>query len=367
MLILHTFNLVTDYIESIVLTVLMHKGPLEGKRFVDVAENCGYWNFVVVTWIPIYLVVYWAPEVLTCASGGRSCSHPSSRWRTSRSPTPPRDGRARTSNPCDSRAPCAVSSRLHRRRSRWPLGLWREPLRRGVDERQRVRHFLAGVGVASATLAAAVVAAMWIGARSCRHAWPEPLAALAGAGARSARGRTTRRRRVRVEPGRFACLVVSVVLYATGVARLWKKAGPARGIGAGTVARFAAGWLAAVRGAPAAARGRHPERTSRRTCCSTSSSWWSRRRCSCGRGRSRRGRGRCGAMGAGALGDAVRSRWLRRLWGAITEPVGAWCLHAIAIWAWHIPSLSRRRSPTPASTSSSTRASSRPRCSSGGR
>ena len=62
MLILHTFNLVTDYIESIVLTVLMHKGPLEGKRFVDVAENCGYWNFVVVTWIPIYLVVYWAPR-----------------------------------------------------------------------------------------------------------------------------------------------------------------------------------------------------------------------------------------------------------------------------------------------------------------
>ena len=62
MLVLHTFNLVTDYIETIVLTVLMYKGPLEGKRFVDVAENCGYWNFVVVTWIPIYLVVYFGPR-----------------------------------------------------------------------------------------------------------------------------------------------------------------------------------------------------------------------------------------------------------------------------------------------------------------
>ncbi|HEX4782557.1 MAG TPA: cytochrome c oxidase subunit 3 [Usitatibacter sp.] len=62
MLILHTFNLVTDYIETIVLTALMYKGPLEGKRFVDVAENCGYWNFVVVTWLPIYAVVYWAPR-----------------------------------------------------------------------------------------------------------------------------------------------------------------------------------------------------------------------------------------------------------------------------------------------------------------
>jgi cytochrome c oxidase subunit III len=62
MLVLHTFNLVTDFIETIVLTVLMHKGPLEGKRFVDVAENCGYWNFVVLTWIPIYLVVYFGPR-----------------------------------------------------------------------------------------------------------------------------------------------------------------------------------------------------------------------------------------------------------------------------------------------------------------
>jgi cytochrome c oxidase subunit 3 len=56
---LHTFNLITDYIDSLVLTALMFKSPLEGKRFVDVAENAGYWDFVVVTWLPIYAVVYW--------------------------------------------------------------------------------------------------------------------------------------------------------------------------------------------------------------------------------------------------------------------------------------------------------------------
>jgi len=59
---LHTFNLVTDYGDTLVLTVLIGKGPLEGKRFVDVAENAGYWDFVVVTWLPIYAVVYWAPR-----------------------------------------------------------------------------------------------------------------------------------------------------------------------------------------------------------------------------------------------------------------------------------------------------------------
>ena len=56
---LHTFNLITDYIDTVVLTVLMFQDRVEGKRFVDVAENSGYWDFVVVTWIPIYLVIYW--------------------------------------------------------------------------------------------------------------------------------------------------------------------------------------------------------------------------------------------------------------------------------------------------------------------
>jgi len=59
---LHTFNLVTDVLDTLVLTVLMFKGPLEGKRFVDVAENSGYWDFIVLTWLPIYAIVYWAPK-----------------------------------------------------------------------------------------------------------------------------------------------------------------------------------------------------------------------------------------------------------------------------------------------------------------
>jgi heme/copper-type cytochrome/quinol oxidase subunit 3 len=56
---LHTTHLVTDAYDSLVLTVLMFTGPLEGKRFVDVSENAGYWYFVVASWIPIYAVVYW--------------------------------------------------------------------------------------------------------------------------------------------------------------------------------------------------------------------------------------------------------------------------------------------------------------------
>jgi cytochrome c oxidase subunit I+III len=62
MLGLHTFNLVTDVGDTLVLTALMFKRRIEGKRFVDVAENSGYWDFIVLSWVPIYAVIYWAPR-----------------------------------------------------------------------------------------------------------------------------------------------------------------------------------------------------------------------------------------------------------------------------------------------------------------
>ena len=49
-------------VDTLVLTAMMFKGPLEGKHFVDIAENSGYWHFVVLSWIPIYAVIYWAPR-----------------------------------------------------------------------------------------------------------------------------------------------------------------------------------------------------------------------------------------------------------------------------------------------------------------
>jgi len=63
-LILHTVHLVTDAADTVVLTVLMFTGPLEGRRFVDVAENSLYWWFVVFSWIPIYFTLYIAPRML---------------------------------------------------------------------------------------------------------------------------------------------------------------------------------------------------------------------------------------------------------------------------------------------------------------
>ena len=59
---LHTTHLVTDTFDTAVLAVLLFTGPLEGKRFVDVSENALYWYFVVLSWLPIYAVIYLAPR-----------------------------------------------------------------------------------------------------------------------------------------------------------------------------------------------------------------------------------------------------------------------------------------------------------------
>jgi cytochrome c oxidase subunit III len=59
----HTFHIITDFIDSLVLLLLMFIGPIEESHFVDVAESSMYWYFVVVSWIPIYAVIYIAPRV----------------------------------------------------------------------------------------------------------------------------------------------------------------------------------------------------------------------------------------------------------------------------------------------------------------
>jgi heme/copper-type cytochrome/quinol oxidase subunit 3 len=60
---LHTVHILTDVLDTGVLTALMFLGPIEEKRFVDVAENAVYWYFVVLAWLPVYAVIYLAPRL----------------------------------------------------------------------------------------------------------------------------------------------------------------------------------------------------------------------------------------------------------------------------------------------------------------
>jgi heme/copper-type cytochrome/quinol oxidase subunit 3 len=62
LMLLHTTHLVTDAWDTVVLDALFFTGPLEGRRYVDVSENALYWYFVVLSWLPIYAVIYLAPR-----------------------------------------------------------------------------------------------------------------------------------------------------------------------------------------------------------------------------------------------------------------------------------------------------------------
>lgn len=60
----HTTHVVTDIIDSVALDVLLFTGPLEESHFVDVTENALYWDYVVLTWLPVYAFLYIAPRLV---------------------------------------------------------------------------------------------------------------------------------------------------------------------------------------------------------------------------------------------------------------------------------------------------------------
>jgi cytochrome c oxidase assembly factor CtaG len=140
------------------------------------------------------------------------------------------------------------------------------------------------------------------------------------------------------EPWAAAWLAASGFFYAKGLRRLWRRAGRGRGISVAQASRFALGWavlamallspidtlgassfamhmvqheLLMVVAAPLLVLGRPLE------------AWtWS-----------------LPPRSRAALGSVARIRWLRIGWKAITDPLGAWTLHAIALWAWHVPAM----------------------------
>jgi cytochrome c oxidase subunit III len=59
---LHTAHLLTDVGETIVLTALMFTRHGHGRRFADVEDNAVYWDFVVISWVLIYVLIYWFPR-----------------------------------------------------------------------------------------------------------------------------------------------------------------------------------------------------------------------------------------------------------------------------------------------------------------
>jgi heme/copper-type cytochrome/quinol oxidase subunit 3 len=63
LLLLHAIHLATDWVDTVVLWLLMRTAHgEEPRRLVDVDENSLYWRFVWMSWVPIYLLIYWVPR-----------------------------------------------------------------------------------------------------------------------------------------------------------------------------------------------------------------------------------------------------------------------------------------------------------------
>jgi heme/copper-type cytochrome/quinol oxidase subunit 3 len=61
---MHTGHLIASTFENILIGLLMLRGPLERKHFVDTNVNAVYWYFVVLAWLPMVAIIYFAPRLL---------------------------------------------------------------------------------------------------------------------------------------------------------------------------------------------------------------------------------------------------------------------------------------------------------------
>lgn len=63
LLFIHTFHLITDVADTLVLMAFTFTHGLTPPRASDVSDNSLYWHFVVIAWLPICALIYWVPRL----------------------------------------------------------------------------------------------------------------------------------------------------------------------------------------------------------------------------------------------------------------------------------------------------------------
>jgi cytochrome c oxidase subunit 1/cytochrome c oxidase subunit I+III len=63
LLFLHTSNLVTSLLETAIVLAYFLLRPVEERHYLDARLDGVFWYFVVVTWIPLYAVVFLVPRL----------------------------------------------------------------------------------------------------------------------------------------------------------------------------------------------------------------------------------------------------------------------------------------------------------------
>lgn len=60
---LHTTLLAADLAETSAFAAIFLRGRIEKKHFGDAADVAFYWHFVVLAWIPLYVLLYLSPRL----------------------------------------------------------------------------------------------------------------------------------------------------------------------------------------------------------------------------------------------------------------------------------------------------------------
>ncbi|HEU4563842.1 MAG TPA: hypothetical protein VFS05_04295 [Gemmatimonadaceae bacterium] len=58
----HATLLLVDVADTIVFTVIAFSDRFEKKHFPDATDNSFYWYFMVLSWLPLYLLLFWGPR-----------------------------------------------------------------------------------------------------------------------------------------------------------------------------------------------------------------------------------------------------------------------------------------------------------------
>jgi heme/copper-type cytochrome/quinol oxidase subunit 3 len=61
---LHASLLLMDAMETGGLAILFVLGRAQPKHYVHASENAIYWVFTTVSWVPLYVMIFWGPRFL---------------------------------------------------------------------------------------------------------------------------------------------------------------------------------------------------------------------------------------------------------------------------------------------------------------
>lgn len=64
---LHTFDFIAELVATVVLLIIVISGRYGERERVGVHVDSYVWYFVVVIWIPLYIVTYWGPQLVETA------------------------------------------------------------------------------------------------------------------------------------------------------------------------------------------------------------------------------------------------------------------------------------------------------------